>query len=245
MLRAMDSQKLRDKKFLIALLGTLTKDATGELTISKSNSDLLMSFMNDKETPESLKQFYEDIDDLEEDDIEKPKQQRAKVFSLPWKSSKGLLNFEDIGMILLSWVISIGSPFLTYFFIDPQYVLLVGIVAGIIGLCIWLAKYVPAKFERYKLTDKLLLLKTGIFFSFTDRIELQYVTAINIDQDFVERIFNRGTLVVTIQDKSSDKKTRKVQLVSIKRPDKMAEFLNKLMRISKGETGYTEGDFAL
>ena len=83
--------------------------------------------------------------------------------------------------------------FMEYWLIMRDYVGLLVLVVGFIMLC---RRIIDRRYSEFVVTNKRILQKTGYFRVSTMELQLSAVEGVRIDQGYIDRILNSGTLKV-------------------------------------------------
>jgi len=89
---------------------------------------------------------------------------------------------------------------------------------------------------RYRITNQRIFIEKGLLSRTMDQTELIRVDDVRMQQTFVNRIFNIGTVVMMTTDVSD----RDVPIVGIKDPVRVTEVIRQQMRTLRGKTVYIE-----
>ncbi len=90
--------------------------------------------------------------------------------------------------------------------------------------------------NRYRLTSQRLFIEKGILARTMDQTELIRVDDVRMQQSFVNRVFNIGTVLVMTTDATD----RALAIVGIKDPIRVTELIRQQMRTLRGRTVFVE-----
>lgn len=90
--------------------------------------------------------------------------------------------------------------------------------------------------NRYRLTSQRLFIEKGILARTMDQTELIRVDDVRMQQSFVNRVFNIGTVLVMTTDATD----RALAVVGIKDPIRVTELIRQQMRTLRGRTVFVE-----
>ena len=93
----------------------------------------------------------------------------------------------------------------------------------------------PLSFTRYQVTKERFILKCGFFRTFTDEILLYRIMDIRLKRTLGQKILGVGTVTLI----STDKSNPTLELINIKHPDQVRQFLSNQIELQRNAHGIT------
>lgn len=155
----------------------------------------------------------------------------------------GRMHWQNaIGRVMLWLLLNLGLVVAAYY--APQNSWLTQsrvwwIIAGffvITTISMWGGVIVRILQTRYRLTSQRLFIEKGILSRTMDQTELIRVDDVRMQQSFINRIFNVGTVLMMTTDVTD----RAVSIVGIKNPVRVTELIRQQMRTLRGRTLFVE-----
>jgi membrane protein YdbS with pleckstrin-like domain len=107
------------------------------------------------------------------------------------------------------------------------------------GFFCWLRVWIRLKSSLYRLTNQRLLVRQGILATEVNELELYRIKDVTVDQDFLGRILDYGTVVVI----SADSSTPRLELAGVARPIEIKETLRTQFRAARRREGMHPTEF--
>ncbi len=139
------------------------------------------------------------------------------------------------GLILLGIVMAILVPVMSW----PATIAFLAAIPVIAGLLCLLRVWLKLKSFEYRLTTQRLLVSRGLIGREVDELELYRVKDVTVDQDFLGRVLNYGTIVVVAADSS----TPQVELTGVAQPVQVKETLRTQFRAARHREGMRPTEF--
>jgi len=149
---------------------------------------------------------------------------------------------SSIGRVLLWLLLNVGVIVAVYY--APRFEWLTqqrlnGAIGGFFALTtIYMlgGLFVRILQTRYRLTSQRLFIEKGILSRTMDQTELIRVDDVRMQQSFVNRIFNIGTVLLMTTDVTD----RSVDIIGIKDPIRVSELIRQQMRTLRGKSLFVE-----
>lgn len=155
----------------------------------------------------------------------------------------GRMHWQNgIGRVILWLLLNVAAVVGAYYLPRPDWLsqrTLIWIVLGFIGLTalFMLGGLIIRMMQiRYRLSSQRLFIERGILSRTMDQTELIRVDDVRMQQTFVNRIFNIGTVLLMTTDMTD----RSVAIIGVKDPVRVTELIRQQMRTLRGKSLFVE-----